>query len=208
MPFYSACMCNTLTILSQNEIGDRKGPIAFHRIRKDGFIRKMKSIQILKMAGVLCVGFPAHSLLLFLRLGDYRLREIKCRKHNKARFVFHITLIFFRICHLNQLYFFYIHNHFIIQKTVSRRFHSNRIDQRLYLYGFETTQFWSDFNSKKKLAFNENCNMNRNGQRNQIEWSFTSLLPVLLLAAHCPLFLSINFLQIHSILNYYSVWMN
>lgn len=153
-------------------------------------------------------GFPAHSLLLFLRLGDYRLREIKCRKHNKARFVFHITLIFFRICHLNQLYFFYIHNHFIIQKIVSRRFHSNRIDQRLYLYGFETTQFWSDFNSKKKLAFNENCNMNRNGQRNQIEWSFTSLLPVLLLAAHCPLFLSINFLQIHSILNYYSVWMN
>lgn len=162
----------------------------------------------LKMARVPCVEFPAHSLLLFLRLGDYRLREIKCRKHNKARFVFHITLIFFRICHLNQLYFFYIHNHFIIQKIVSRRFHSNRIDQRLYLYGFETTQFWSDFNSKKKLAFNENCNMNRNGQRNQIEWSFTSLLPVLLLAAHCPLFLSINFLQIHSILNYYSVWMN
>lgn len=169
MPFYSACMFNTLTILSQNEIGDRKGPIAFHRIRKDGFIRKMKSIQILKMARVPCVGFPAHSLLLFLRLGDYRLREIKCTKHNKARFVFHITLIFFRICHLNQLYFFYIHNHFIIQKIVSRRFHSNRIDQRLYLYGFETTQFWSDFNSKKKLAFNENCNMNRNGQRNQIE---------------------------------------
>lgn len=141
-------------------------------------------------------GFPAHSLLLFLRLGDYRLREIKCRKHNKARFVFHITLIFFRICHLNQLYFFYIHNHFIIQKIVSRRFHSNRIDQRLYLYGFETTQFWSDFNSKKKLAFNENFNKNE---------ALRVLLPVLLLAAHCPLFLSINFLQIHSILNYYSV---
>lgn len=122
MPLYSACMFNTLTILSQNEIGDRKGPIAFHRIRKDGFIRKMKSIQILKMARVPCVGFPAHSLLLSLRLGDYRLREIKCRKHNKARFVFPITLIFFRICHLNQLYFFYIHNHFIIQKQLAEGF--------------------------------------------------------------------------------------